>query len=68
MWNLEGMRVFGMYLETFPVTGIVSLSRVKYGGGVCHTVVLDNPIEVFGATRERVILDHEQVERVKDGK
>jgi hypothetical protein len=48
----------------FPVTGRVELSRVKYGGGVSHHVVLDTPIEVFSKIRDRVILDHENVVRV----
>jgi hypothetical protein len=33
-WNLEGLNVWGMYLDMFPVSGRVELSRVKYGGGV----------------------------------
>lgn len=68
MWNYEGLRVFGLYLDKFPVEGIVTLSRVKYGGGVCHTLVLETPLEVYGASRERVILDHEQVSRVQGSK
>ena len=63
-WNLEGLTVKGMYMGDFPVTGRVELSRVKYGGGVSHHVVLDTPIEVFSAIRDRVILDHENVVRV----
>ena len=63
-WNLEGLTVNGMYMDTFPVRGKVELSRVKYGGGVQHTVVLDKPITVFGAVRERVLLDHEDVATV----
>lgn len=63
-WNLEGSRVWGTYLDTFPVCGTVELSRVKYGGGVSHHIVLDKPINVFGAERDRVILDHKFIERV----
>ena len=63
-WNLEGMTVSGTYLEQFPVRGKVDLSRVKYGGRVSHHVVLDEPILVFGAVRDRVILDHETVTKV----
>jgi hypothetical protein len=64
-WDLEGLKVTGMYMGEFPVTGIVVLSRVKYGGGVQHTVVLDEPIQVYSAMRERVLLDHENVVRVQ---
>lgn len=65
-WNLEGSRVSGSYMGEFPVTGRVELSRVKYGGGVAHHVVLDQPVTVYGAVRDRVILEHELIERVSD--
>jgi len=66
MWNYENMWVSGKYMGEFPVSGVVELSRVAYGGGVKHHVVLDEPIVVYGAERDRVILDHEEVEQVKD--
>ena len=66
MWNLEGKRVVGKYMGTFVVQGIVELSRVQYGGEVAHHIQLDQPIEVYGAVRERVILEHKYVERVMD--
>lgn len=66
-WNLEGLSVRGTYLDSFKVSGKVELSRVKYGGEVSHHVVLDEPIEVFGAVRDRVILDHKYVESVREG-
>ena len=53
-WILEGKRVRGLYLEQFPVEGIVTESRVTYGGGVKYTVALDTPMEVYGAMRESV--------------
>lgn len=64
MWNLEGCYVEGIYLGEFEVEGKVELSRVKYGGGVVHTVVLSQPIEVYGALRESVLVDHENILRV----
>jgi hypothetical protein len=64
-WNLEGECVEATYLETFPVSGRVELSRVAYGGRVNHTIVLDNSITVYGTVRDRVIIEHSQVERVK---
>jgi len=64
MWNLEKCRVTGNYMGIAPVAGMVTESRVKYGGSVCHTVELDTPITVFGAIRDRVILDNWEVEKV----
>ena len=63
-WNLEGLKVTGMYMGEFPVTGLVELSRVKYGGGIQHTVVLDKPITVYSRIRDRVLLDQQDVVRV----
>ena len=65
-WDLEGMKVFGLYMGQFPVTGKVELSRVAYGGEVKHHVALDTPIEVYGAMRDRVILEHGCIQRVLD--
>ena len=65
-WNLENLRVKAVYLETFPVQGVVELSRVAYGGRVVHTLVLDNPITVFGALRDRVIVENESIQQVSD--
>jgi hypothetical protein len=64
-WNLEGLSVTGRYMGEFPVSGRVVLSRVKYGGGIQHTVVLDEPIQIYNAVRDRVLLDHENVEFVR---
>jgi hypothetical protein len=58
-WNLEGLRVVGLYLNKFPVTGMVEWSRVTYGGEVKHHIALDAPIEVYGVVRDRVILNHD---------
>ena len=64
IWNLEGMRVLGMYMGEIAVSGTVNLSRVTYGGGVSHHVSLDNPINVYGAVRDRVILENEYIAKV----
>ena len=64
MWNLENCRVTGNYMGIALVSGMVTESRVKYGGSVCHTVELDEPITVFGAVRDRVILDNWEVEKI----
>ena len=65
MWNYEGLNVWGEYMDEFPVCGVVELSRVAYGGGVKHTVVLKEPIMVYGVERDRVILNHNEIKRVK---
>ena len=65
-WNLEGMRVNGLYMGLFPVQGRVELSRVQYGGEVSHHIALEEPVEVYGALRDRVILEHKFVNRVVD--
>ena len=56
-WDYTGLRVTGKYMGEFDVQGLVESSRVAYGGEVKHTVVLDAPITVYGAIRERVILE-----------
>ena len=64
-WNLEGLCIEATYMEDFAVEGVVELSRVAYGGRVKHTIVLRNPIVIFGTERDRLIIDHETVTRVK---
>jgi hypothetical protein len=56
-WDYTGLRVNGNYMGEFAISGLVESSRVAYGGEVKHTVVLDAPITVYGALRERVILE-----------
>jgi len=60
MWNLEGQTVRGAYFG-LPVEGIVTLSRVKFGGTVQHTVELFFPITMFGSERTTVLLDANEV-------
>lgn len=57
-WILDGQRVKAVYLGQ-PVEGVVSDSRVKYGGKVQYTVELDQPM-VFpwsSDSRTRVLVD-----------
>lgn len=63
-WQLEGLRVYGRYLDEFEVSGVVELSRVKYGGSISHHVVLDQPVTVYGAVRDRVILEHKNISKI----
>lgn len=57
MWNREGQNVAGVYLGAYTVSGTVTESRVKYGGKVQHTVLLNQPVQVFGRTAEVLLLD-----------
>ncbi len=40
-WIKDGQRVQASYLGTEPRPGLVVESRVRYGGKVCYTVILD---------------------------
>lgn len=60
-WDHTGWRCGGFYLGEFAFSGVVDSSRVAYGGKVRHTIVLDTPIEVFGAIREVIIMNHDEV-------
>ena len=55
-WDLTGERIEGRYID-IPYTGTVESSRVKYGGAIQHTVVLDEAITVFGEIRTRILVD-----------
>jgi hypothetical protein len=55
-WDLEGKRISGLYMGLFPYSGVVESSRVKYGGAVQHTVVVDKPIYVYNTLRDRVLV------------
>lgn len=61
---LDGQRVVGMYMGDYAVSGTVWMSRVKYGSGISHHVKLDNPIVVYGAVRESIILDETEIKGV----
>lgn len=57
MWNREGQRIQGLYVDTLPYEGIVRESRVKFGGRIQHTVDLLDPIEVYGETRYAILVE-----------
>ena len=63
-WNLTGLVVWARYLDEIEVCGRVESSRVKYGGGVQHTVVLKEPVKYNGALRDRFLIDSGTVTRV----
>lgn len=68
MWSLDGMWIEAKYMGQYPVSGVVESSRVKYGGGVQHTIVLDKPLEMRWRSEPatRLLVDHETVIRVAD--
>ena len=61
-WIKEGLPVTGKYMGV-KIEGVVVESRVNYGGQVCHTVELHNPIKLRWRTEpvSRVIVDDEQI-------
>jgi hypothetical protein len=63
-WNLEGKRINGLYMGLFPYSGLVTESRVKYGGSVQHTVKVDEPFKVYGAVRSTVLVGTDEVNRI----
>lgn len=74
MWNLEGLKIEGLYLSgDVKVKGVVTHSRVAYGGEVQHHVRLDKGFAWKGNTGkvvvsrkagETVIVDHKYITRV----
>lgn len=67
-WDLAGERVNGLYMGVFPYTGLVLESRVKYGGDVQHTVEVDEPFQVYGAVRDRVLVSITEINRILDAR
>lgn len=71
MWNLEGMTIRANYLGDIPVAGKVTLSRVKYGGGISHHITLAEGFTALGGKIKRdagegIIVAHEDVLEVRD--
>lgn len=56
--SLIGERINGLYMGLFPYTGMVIDSRVKYGGKIQHTVLVDEPFMVYGDLRERILVEN----------
>jgi len=65
-WDLTGERINGMYMGLWPYAGLVTESRVKYGGTVQHTVKLDQPIKAYGTVRDVVLVTDKEVNRLLD--
>jgi hypothetical protein len=65
-WDLTGERINGLYMGLWPYSGLVTLSRVKYGGDVQYTVQLDEPIKAYGSLRDVVLVSVAEINRVLD--
>ena len=65
-WNLEGKRVTGLYLGMWTFRGIVTESRVKYGGLVQHTIKVAEPFRAYGELRETILVDSGELHRILD--
>lgn len=63
-WNLEGNRVNGLYMGLFPYSGLVLDSRVKFGGEVQHTILVDEPFKVYGEVREMILVGKGEINRI----
>jgi hypothetical protein len=65
-WNLEGKTVTGLYLGSLPIKGTVEMSRVTYGGGVCHHIQLERSVKMWDDEwRNRLIVDHHHITSVE---
>lgn len=65
MWDLTGKQVTAKYLGQFAITGTVTDSRVKYGGAVQNTIKLDQPITVYGAVRDTVLINTDKLTTIE---
>lgn len=64
-WYLDGYKVIAEYFGN-TVKGTVESSRVKYGGRVQHTVILDEPVSLpwRSEPKTRVLIDDINVKEV----
>jgi len=63
-WIKDGVRVRARYLGSESVVGVVTESRVRYGGKVCYTVQLDQPTQFPWRSEpaDVVIVDQEEID------
>lgn len=55
MWDRTNQVIRGTYMGV-PYQGVVSHSRVKFGGEVQHVVDLFEEITVYGSVRDSVLI------------
>ena len=60
-WNKDGHTVKGLYLNQYPVTGVVKESRVKYGGEVSYWIDLKESFYLFHTLRDNLILSENEL-------
>ena len=60
-WNKDGHTVKGLYLNEYPVTGVVKESRVKYGGEISYWIELEESFYLFHTLRDNVILSENEL-------
>lgn len=60
-WNKDGHTVKAEYLGSHIVSGVVTESRVKYGGKVQYTVKLDNPISLPGRVADILLIGEDDL-------
>jgi hypothetical protein len=69
-WNLEGAFVQGNYCGDISVSGVVTLSRVAYGGRVEHHIELEHGInwqdKIVRPKGDTIILDNDALTSVKE--
>lgn len=63
-WIKDGKRVKARYLGSENVTGVVVESRVRYGGKVCYTLNLDEPVQFRWRSEptDVVIVDENEID------
>lgn len=61
-WIKDGEQITANYMGT-KVSGTVLESRVKYGGKVQYSVILDKPVQLRWRTEPttRVLVDHDEL-------
>lgn len=71
-WDLKGSTIEAMYLNEVPVTGVVTLSRIK-NDGISHHVELSKAFRYKGSADkcivnryagEIVVVDHKSITRI----
>ena len=62
-----GQRIVAVYMQSYTVIGNVTESRIRYGGVMQHTIMLDEPVEVFGRTADNLFIDEHDILSIAKG-
>ena len=65
-WNKEFHTVKAMYLSEYPVIGVVTETRIRYGGSIQHELKLKEPLwmpwsDVDDEPRTTVLVNDKQI-------